>query len=107
MYVKIHACDNSIMANERPLKIMLLERQSGLLRILVILSEHGEINYQQFIDVYKLYPNSFYLAIKKLIDLGLVSTRIDNSSYPSKKMASLTDKGKKIADHLKAINDLL
>ena len=95
------------MTDGKSLKIMVLERQSGLLRILVILSEHGEINYQQFIDVYKLYPNSFYLAIKKLIDLGLVSMRIDNSSYPSRKMASLTEKGKKIADYLKEINDIL
>ena len=50
------------------MKISLLEKQSGMLRILVILSEMGEINYQQFIDTYRIYPNSFYLAIKKLID---------------------------------------
>jgi len=74
---------------------------------LILYHVHGEIEYQQFIDIYKLYSNSFYLAIKKLIDLGLVSTRIDSSSYPSKKMASLTDKGKNIADHLKAIDDIL
>ena len=74
------------MADGKPLNIMMLERQSGLLGILVILSEHGEVNYQQFIDVYKQYPYSFYLEVKKFIDLGLVSTKIDNSSCPSKKI---------------------
>jgi len=74
---------------------------------LILYRVHGEMEYQQFIDIYKLYSNSFYLAIKKLIDLGLVSTRIDSSNYSSKKMASLTDKGKNIADHLKAIDDIL
>jgi len=74
------------MAGGKPLNIMILERLSDLLGILVILYEHGEINYQQFIDVYKQYPYSFYLEVKKSIDLCLVSTRIDNSSCPSKKI---------------------
>jgi len=74
------------MAGGKPLNIMMLERLSGLLGILVILYEHGEINYQQYIDVYKLYPNFFYLEVKKSIDLCLVSTRIDNSSCPSEKI---------------------
>ena len=95
------------MSAKRKLKIELLEKQSEILRILVILLDHDEINYQKFSDVYGLYPTPFYLAIKKLLDLDLVSVRIDGSSYPNKKMASLTPKGKQVAEHLKAIEQIL
>lgn len=73
----------------------------------LILLEKGEMNYQYFIDVYRVYPNSFYIAINKLLVLKLVSVRIDCTKYPSRKIASLTEKGRKIAEHLKSIEDIL
>jgi len=88
-------------------KIAALEKHSGILRLLLILKENGEINFQKFIDVYRLYPTSLYPAIKHSEELGIISVRVDSSSYPRKKMIKLTKKGEKIADHLKAINDIL
>jgi DNA-binding PadR family transcriptional regulator len=73
----------------------------------LILLEKGEMNYQYFIDVYRVYPNSFYIAINKLLALKLVSVRIDCTKYPIRKISCLTEKGRKIAEHLKSIEDIL
>jgi len=88
-------------------KIAALEKHSGILRLILILKEKGEINFQQFIDVYRLYPTSLYPAVRHAEELGIISVRIESSSYPRKKMIKLTKKGEKIADHLKAINEIL
>ena len=89
------------------LKIEALEKNSGILRILVILKEKGEINFQQFIDIYHLYPNSLYPAIQKAKDLDLIDVRLETASRPRKKMIKLTGKGEKVADYISRINDLL
>jgi len=88
-------------------KIAALEKHSGILRLILILKEKGEINFQQFIDVYRLYPTSLYPAVRHAEELGIISVRIESSSYPRKKMIKLTKKGEKIAEHLKAINEIL
>ena len=89
------------------LRIEALEKNSGILRILVILNEKGEINFQQFIDIYHLYPNSLYPAIQKAKDLDLIDVRLETASRPRKKMIKLTGKGEKVADYISRINDLL
>ncbi|MCW6169354.1 MAG: hypothetical protein LVQ96_04545 [Thermoplasmatales archaeon] len=89
------------------LKIEALEKNSGILRILVILKRNGEINFQRFIDIYHLYPNSLYPAIEKAKGLGLIDVRIDASPRPRKKMIKLTEKGEKVAEHISMVNDLL
>ena len=89
------------------LKVEALEKNSGILRILVILKEKGEINFQQFIDIYHLYPNSLYPAIQKAKDLDLIDVRLETASRPRKKMIKLTGKGEKVADYISRINDLL
>jgi len=88
-------------------KIAALEKHSGILRLILILRENGEINFQKLIDVYKLYPTSLYPAIKHAEDLGIISSRIDTTSYPRKKMIRLTEKGDKIAEYISRVNDLL
>ena len=89
------------------LKIEALEKNSGILRILVILKEKGEINFQQFIDIYHLYPNSLYPAIQKAKDLDLIDVRVETTFRPRKKMIKLTEKGERIADYISRVNDLL
>lgn len=89
------------------LKIEALEKNSGILRILVILKEKGEINFQQFIDIYHLYPNSLYPAIQKAKDLDLIDVRLETTSRPRKKMIKLTEKGERIADYISRVNNLL
>lgn len=88
-------------------KVALLEKHAGILRLVLILFNGGEINFQQFIDIYGLYPNSLYPAINRCVELQIISIRIDTSSHPRKKMISLTEKGRKIAEHLKSIEDIL
>ena len=89
------------------LKIEALEKNSGILRILVILKKNGEINFQQFIDIYHLYPNSLYPAIQRAKDLDLIDVRIETASRPRKKMIKLTEKGDKVAECINIVNDLL
>jgi DNA-binding MarR family transcriptional regulator len=88
-------------------KIAALEKHSGILRLILILRENGEINFQKLIDVYKLYPTSLYPAIKHAEDLGIISIRIDTTSYPKRKIIRLTEKGDKIAEYIGRVNDLL
>ena len=89
------------------LKVEALEKNSGILRILVILKEKGEINFQQFIDIYHLYPNSLYPAIQKAKDLDLIDVRLETASRPRKKIIKLTEKGERIAEYISRVNDLL
>ena len=83
------------------------ERQSSLLRLLVILNHTGEINFQRLIDEYRLYPNPLYASVDKAKDLGIITVRRDTTSYPPKNMISLTARGKKVAELLKKIDDAL
>lgn len=88
-------------------KIAALEKHSGILRLILILRDNGEVNFQRLIDVYKLYPTSLYPSINHAKELGIISIRIDASSYPKKKMIKLTEKGEKVAEHISIVNDLL
>jgi DNA-binding MarR family transcriptional regulator len=88
-------------------KIAALEKHSGILRLILILFENGEVNFQKLIDVYRLYPTSLYPAINHAEELGIISVRTDTSSYPRKKMIKLTEKGERIADYISRVNDLL
>jgi len=54
-----------------------------------------------------LTGRSLYSVIDKLKELELIKTRIDRSSYPPRKMISLTDKGRKVAEKLKEIEEIL
>jgi DNA-binding PadR family transcriptional regulator len=48
-----------------------------------------------------------YASLRKSKDLGLITSRSDSRSYPPRNMISLTDKGKKVAKHLKEIEEIL
>ena len=48
-----------------------------------------------------------YKALEKCKELELVKSRIDNTSYPARNMISLTPKGKKVAELLKKIEEVL
>lgn len=89
------------------LHIGVLEKQSSLLRIIVILYKEGEINFMKFIDLYGLYPTPLYSALAKADQLKLIKKRIDKTTYPNRSMLSLTEKGKQIGEHLMAIEEIL
>ena len=81
--------------------------KKSLLRILVYLLDHGETNFQRIVDDSNLYDRIVRNSLPILKDAGLVSTRIDDASYPPKNMISLTEKGKNVANKLKEIETLL
>jgi len=84
-----------------------LEGQAGNLRVLIYLSNVDETNFQSIVEGLPLTGRSLYSVIDKLKELGLIKTRIDRSSYPTRNMISLTEKGRKVAEYLKKIEKVL
>ena len=91
--------------SENPIRV--LEKQSGLIRLLIFLLDNHPINVQSVIENTDIYPNIMYSSLRKSKDLGLIASRTDSKSYPPRNMISLTDKGKKVAKHLKEIEEIL
>lgn len=88
-----------------PLKI--LEKQSGILRLLVYLSEDGEKPLTEVRDETEIPIHQLYSSVEKAKELGLVKTRIDNAKYPPKNLIYSTEKGKKVAEKLVEIRDTI
>ena len=84
-----------------------LEKQSGTLQALVYLDGKGETNFQTAMDEIGLFYSVFYRALVKLKEAGLVVQRVDGTAVPKKNMISLTPKGKKVAERLKKIEEVL
>jgi len=84
-----------------------LEGQKGILRILVYLLDKGEVSIQNITDNTDLYYNIVKKSSSLLREYGLANTRVDNSTYPPRNMISLTEKGKKVAEHLKKVEEVL
>ena len=84
-----------------------LEGQKGILRVLILLKDKGEINYYSIIKESDLYDRVLRLSLEKLKELRLIESRLDNSTYPPRNMISLTDKGRKVAEKLKEIEEML
>jgi len=84
-----------------------LEGQKGILRILVYLLDKGEVSIQNITDNTDLYYSIVKKSSSLLREYGLVNTRVDSSTYPPRNMISLTDKGRKVAEHLKKIEDVI
>jgi len=87
--------------------IRVFEKQSGLIRLLIYLVDHEPINVQSVIENTDIYPNIMYASLQKAKKLSLISTKYDRSTYPPRKMISLTDKGRKVAEKLKEIEKLI
>ena len=90
---------------DNPIKIF--EKQSGLIRTLIYLLDNAPINVQAIIDNTDIYPNIMYASMRKASDLGLILQTTDTSKYPYKNVISLTEKGKKVAEKLKEIEQIL
>ena len=73
----------------------------------LLLLEKGEMGYYSTIKESDLYGRIFRNNLDKLKKLGRVKTRIDNSTYPPRIMISLTDKGKKVAEKLREIEEMM
>jgi DNA-binding PadR family transcriptional regulator len=84
-----------------------IEKQSGFLRLIYYLGEHGETPLTEIMDDADISVHQLYSSIEKGRDLKLVTTRMDSKKYPPRNMVSLTDKGKNVAKLLKEIDEVL
>lgn len=84
-----------------------IEGQKGSLRLLIYLNKVGKANAQRIVNETNLYPRIVKSSMALLEKEGLLISSVDSSTYPPKNMASLTEKGKKIAKKLKEIEDIL
>lgn len=84
-----------------------IEGQKGSLRLLIYLYMVGEANVQRIVNETNLYPRIVKSSIALLEKEGLISSSVNRSTYPPKNMANLTEKGRKIAEKLKEIEDIL
>lgn len=48
-----------------------------------------------------------YQSLQKLKSMGIINTRVDASKYPNRNIVFLTEKGKKLAQKLMDIEELL
>jgi len=77
------------------------------LRIILILDSEKKLNFQSFIDNKGISSTTLYRTIATLKEMKLFESTIDNTKYPPKNIISLTDKGKKVAEYLKKIEEIL
>ena len=78
-----------------------------MIRILLILETENKLNFQSFIDDKGISSTTLYRTLATLKELDLITTTTDKSRYPPQNVISLTEKGKKVAKHLKEIEEIL
>ena len=83
----------------------MIEKQSGFLRLLLYLDEHGEQAITEILDGSGIPVHQLYASIEMAKSWKLVSSRIDKSSYPNRNLIGITEKGytavQKLKDFLK------
>lgn len=88
-----------------PLKV--LEKQSGILRLIVYLSENEPKPLTEVRDDTDIPVHQLYSSIEKCKEMGLLKTRIDSTKYPPKNLIYATEKGKKVAEKLLEIRETI
>lgn len=84
-----------------------LERQVGILNLLLTLLENGELASSELSFKSGVYWRPMLKSLEKLKEMHLINTRIDKSTYPHKNLISLSDKGKRVAQFLQNIDSEL
>ena len=76
---------------------------TDVMKILIFLLGENEVPF----GLLKEKFGSAYTSVSRLKQMGLVQARIDNSRFPKEEIISLTDKGRKVAQKLKEIEEVL
>jgi DNA-binding PadR family transcriptional regulator len=84
-----------------------IEKQSGFLRLIYYLGEHGETPLTEIMDETEIPVHQLYSSIKKGKELGLVSTKVDSKKYPPRNLVSLTQKGKRLSKEISRIIEIM
>lgn len=87
--------------------VELLECQSGILRVMLLLLELGTVHQDRLNGPRNLYPRIIKASLEQLEAAGLVRRWVDGDAWTPKKMSALTEKGIKVAKKLKEIDLLL
>ena len=101
---------NSTMCADKLEPIKAFEHPSGLARLLIHLyAEDSTVpnGIVALFDYAGINPGTGYTALKKAIELGLVISDFDDSWTIRRRTLQLTEKGKRVASHLKEMNDIL
>ena len=86
--------------------IDLLQRPPKVLAILVHLLDHEETTPSDLMKDLNLAANTYYAAIRRLTELGLVFER-EGRTFPKSVIVALTPKGKDVAKQLFPLSDIL
>ena len=81
----------------------MIEKQSGFLRLLLYLDEHGEQAITEILDGSGIPVHQLYASIEMAKNWKLVSSRIDKSSYPNRNLIGITEKGENAAGRLREL----
>jgi DNA-binding MarR family transcriptional regulator len=73
------------------------------MKVLIYLLNEKEARYESLKGKF----GSAYSSVSRLKQMKLIDVRIDNKKYPSEEIISLTDKGRKVAEKLKEIEEIL
>jgi len=73
------------------------------MKILIYLLNEKETPYESLKGKF----SSAYSSVSRLKQMELVDAKIDNSKFPKEEIISLTDKGRKVAEKLKEIEEVL
>jgi DNA-binding MarR family transcriptional regulator len=73
------------------------------MKILIYLLHEKETPYESLKGKF----SSAYSSVSRLKQMKLVRARIDSSKYPSEEIISLTDRGRKVAEKLKEVEEVL
>jgi len=76
---------------------------TDVMKILIFLLGENEVPF----GLLKEKFGSAYTSVSRLKQMGLVHARIDNNRFPKEEIISLTDKGRKVAQKLKEIEEVL
>ena len=79
---------------------------NGLARLLVILLEAGEIDVTSLRERMGVALNTLYGYLKEAEHLGLIKSKYERKP-PNRRFISLTEKGRKVAEKLREIYEIL
>ena len=88
-------------------RLKLIEKQSGFLRLISYLHTKGERPITTIMEETGIPVHQLYSSIEKGKSMGLVTTRVDISSYPNKNLIDLTEKGRKMGDKILEMLEIL
>ncbi|MEM2079418.1 MAG: helix-turn-helix transcriptional regulator [Nitrososphaerota archaeon] len=83
-----------------------LLEQTSACRVLVYLSKNDKCTVSDILNKGDFSQTSLYNALRKLKDAGLIQEELEKE-FPRRRLISLTDKGRKVAEKLEEIEQIL